>query len=479
MKWPTIIQGGMGVGVSNWFLANTVSQLGHLGVVSGTAIDNVIARRLQLGDVGGHIRRALDHFPVADIAQRVYDRYFISGGKSVKDAFRRIPVYTMKPSRSLLELSVVANFTEVFLAKEGHDGVVGINYLEKVQLPNLASIYGAMLAGVDYVLMGAGIPREIPGVLDRFSKNEPASLRITVDNADKGDDHQLHFDPRAILGSIGGTLKRPKFLAIISSATLANMLAKKATGKVDGFIVEGHVAGGHNAPPRQSHEITADGEPIFGERDEPELEKIRKLGLPFWLAGSYDTPEKLQQAKAEGAEGVQVGTLFAFCRESGLDAELKQQAITLLKEDKLSVKTDAKASPTGFPFKVIQMPGTLSDPEVYAERNRICDLGYLRMPFVNDKGEYEYRCPAEPVEDYTKKQGEEPATEKRQCLCNALMSNIGLAQVQKEGKIEKPLLTAGKNLETVKLFLSGHNTEYSAADVIEWFCPVKTASATQ
>ena len=56
---------------------------------------------------------------------------------------------------------------------------------------------------------------------------------------------------------------------------------------------------------------------------------------------------------------------------------------------------------------------------------------------------------------------------------------IGLAQVQKEGKIEKPLLTAGKNLETVKLFLSGHNTEYSAADVIEWFCPVKAASATQ
>jgi nitronate monooxygenase len=58
----------------------------------------------------------------------------------------------------LRELCIAANFVEVFLAREGHTHPVGINYLEKVQIPHLPSIYGAMLAGAGYVLMGAGIP---------------------------------------------------------------------------------------------------------------------------------------------------------------------------------------------------------------------------------------------------------------------------------------------------------------------------------
>ena len=78
-------------------------------------------------------------------------------------------------SRKLVELCMVCNFVEVFLAREGHDNPVGINYLEKVQMPHLASIYGAMLAGVGYVLMGAGIPLHIPGVLDAFVAHQRRS----------------------------------------------------------------------------------------------------------------------------------------------------------------------------------------------------------------------------------------------------------------------------------------------------------------
>ena len=49
-----IIQGGMGVAISGWRLAAAVGCLpGCLGVVSGTAIDTVLARRLQDGDPGG------------------------------------------------------------------------------------------------------------------------------------------------------------------------------------------------------------------------------------------------------------------------------------------------------------------------------------------------------------------------------------------------------------------------------------------
>jgi len=61
---PRLIQGGMGVGVSSWRLARAVASRGHLGVVSGTAIDAVFVRRLQDGDPGGHLRRAMARFPV-------------------------------------------------------------------------------------------------------------------------------------------------------------------------------------------------------------------------------------------------------------------------------------------------------------------------------------------------------------------------------------------------------------------------------
>jgi nitronate monooxygenase len=42
VQFPKIIQGGMGVGVSNWRLAQAVSKLGQLGVVSGTALDQLL-----------------------------------------------------------------------------------------------------------------------------------------------------------------------------------------------------------------------------------------------------------------------------------------------------------------------------------------------------------------------------------------------------------------------------------------------------
>ena len=148
MFLPKIIQGGMGAGVSSWTLANTVAAAGQLGVVSGTALESVIVRRLQLGDEGGHMRRALAAFPVPEVAQRVIDRYFKTDRKIGGKPLRLIPGFTIDPPASLVDLAIVSNFVEVFLAKEGHNGHVGVNYLEKIQMPNLTSIFGAMLAGV-------------------------------------------------------------------------------------------------------------------------------------------------------------------------------------------------------------------------------------------------------------------------------------------------------------------------------------------
>ena len=458
----------MGVGVSGWHLARTVSSAGQLGVVSGTALDVILTRRLQLGDPGGHVRRALEHFPVAGVQERILDRYFIPGGKAEDEPFKSRPVPGTLSARHLDELLVASNFVEVFLAKEGHERPVGINYLEKVQFPTLPSLYGAMLADVDWVLVGAGIPRTFPGILDRLADGQPVELQLDVKGADRGEEFFTRFDPREFLGGEAPPLRRPKFIAIISSATLATMLVKRSTGRVDGFVVEGPTAGGHNAPPRGKTQLTREGEPIYGDRDVPNLEAIKALGRPFWLAGSYARPERVVEALQVGAAGVQVGTAFAYCEESSLDSELKRRVLEAARAGKAEVFTDPVASSTGFPFKVVRLEGTLSEEAVYQERPRICDLAYLRRAYKTEDGSLGWRCPSGPLKDYLRKGGQEEDTFGRKCICNALMANIGLGQVRRGGEHEKPLVTSGNDAADVSRLLKVGASSYSACDVIEY-----------
>ena len=457
----------MGVAVSNWRLARAVSQLGELGVVSGTLLAVILARRLQAGDLDGDMRRALQHFPISGVAERVIADHYIAGGKAQDAPFTLTPMPALKPGAALTELTVAANFVEVFLAKEGHAGMVGINLLEKVQLATLPSLYGAMLADVDYVLMGAGIPRTIPGALDRLAAGEPAELQVDVTGAVAGEEFLTRFDPRQFFGAEAPRLRRPQFLAIVSSATLALTLAKKSNGQVDGFVIEGDVAGGHNAPPRGPMQLSAGGEPIYGPRDVPDLAKFRELGRPFWLAGSYARPEKLTEALALGAAGIQVGTAFAFCAESGIEPELKREAILASRAGTARAFTDPAASPTGFPFKVVGLPGTLSEPAEYAARERICDLGGLRQLYRRADGTLGYRCPAEPVTDYVRKGGEGAETVGRKCLCNALAATVGLGQ-SRAGVAELALVTAGNEVSDLARVVPPGAVCYSAADVVRY-----------
>jgi NAD(P)H-dependent flavin oxidoreductase YrpB (nitropropane dioxygenase family) len=177
----------MGVAVSGWPLARAVSLTGQLGVVSGTALELVCARRLQLGDPGGHVHRALTRFPVPGVADRILSAYYVPGGKPTGAPFRPVPRFTLRPARALQELTVAANFVEVWLAKQGHGGQVGINYLRKIELPLPFACYGAMLAGVDHVLVGAGSPAELPGLLDRLARHEPVTLTVRVQGATSAD----------------------------------------------------------------------------------------------------------------------------------------------------------------------------------------------------------------------------------------------------------------------------------------------------
>lgn len=470
----------MGAGVSGWQLAKAVSQTGQLGVVSGTALDTILARRLQVGDPGGHLRRALHRFPFPEMAERILERHFFPGGKSPDTPFRALPLLTQTLSRERLELMVAANFVEVLLAKEDHLGPVGINFLEKIQTPTLPSLFGAMLADVDYVLMGAGIPIAIPGALDDLAAGKPVDLSLKVEGADRGEAFTSRFDPRAFLGNRLSRLKRPKFLPIVSSAALATMLARKAHGSVDGFVVEGPTAGGHNAPPRGQLQLNHRGEPIYGERDLVDPAAMRDLGLPFWLAGSFGSPEQVVHALDVGAQGVQVGTAFAFCAESGLRDDIKRNVFHLMRRNALDVFTDPVASPTGFPFKVLAYDGSLSDPRLFEERERHCDLGYLRQAYKQPDGSLGWRCPAEPVDSYLRKGGRPEDTVGRKCICNALVANIGLEQLRRHGEPERPLITCGDDVNSILQFLPHEGAaNYTAEDVVRHLLSLVEAASVR
>ena len=460
-----IIQGGMGVSVSSWQLANAVSRQGQLGVVSGTGIGTVLAARLAQGDQGGHIRRALDAFPFPTSAERVWQRYYTAGGRKPEEGLPRPTMWTINPPAELEELTVVANFVEVWLAKQGHNNPVGINLLEKVQLPTMASLYGAMLAGVDVVLMGAGIPLQVPGILDALATHKATHYRLDVLGASQ--EYAIQFDPRRLFSIDDSTpaLRRPLFFPIISSNILAQALLKRANGRIDGFVVETPIAGGHNAPPRQAA-FNDNGEPIYGDKDHVDYAKLKALGLPFWIGGGYGSAEGLRAALAEGAEGIQVGTAFAYCDESGMASPYKEAVLRLALREELTVTTSARVSPTGFPFKVVHVPGTLSDSAVYEARERICDMGFLRHLYEEGEGKVGYRCPAAPVVGFVKKGGAPEDAQGRICLCNGLGAAAGYAQHKGDGVFEPAIITSGDDVVNVGRFVRADRLGYSAADVI-------------
>jgi len=463
---PAIIQGGMGVAVSGWRLAREVSRAGHLGVVSGTAMDAVLARRLQDGDEGGHYRRALANFPSPAMAQRVLDTYFVEGGRGAQTPYKPLPKLTLNTARAGQELAVVGNFAEVWLAKEGHDGVVGINCLEKIQLATPTALLGAMLGGVDYVLMGAGIPREVPQLLRALAAGEVG--RIPVDVAGGTVHRFVEADPRDLLGADLPPLTRPDFLAIVSLDQLASYLHRDPEICPDGFVVERPPAGGHSAPPRGRMQLDEHGAPVYGARDEADLSKMAAIGLPFWMAGAYGSPGQVAAAVKAGAVGVQVGTLFALCAESGLTDAARDLALDRLRAGDLTVRNDPRASPTGFPFKVVSLEGTVSQAEVYEARERLCDLSYLRQPYERANGTVGFRCAGEPVHMFVKKGGAVEDTEGRKCLCNGLTATIGMGQHRKAGYDEAPLVTLGEDLAGVEELIRRHPQGWSATQAVSY-----------
>ena len=451
----------MGVAVSGYPLAGITGRTA-VGVVSGTAIGDVLARRLQDGDRTGEMRRALETFPNQKIATLAVDMYFREGGRAAGEPYRRVPMFNHNTKQESItaDMTVLGAYVEAYLAKlrSGETGVIGLNLLTKLDRPNMHAIAGAMMGGIDTVVMGAGVPDQIPKLLHKikYFDGDPVVHHIHVQGTGPST-----ADIALDLGRYEPdleTMKHPAFLAVVAHHDLAIALSQQEFAP-DGYVVEAPTAGGHNAPPKSSIK-GPNGEPVYTERDVADLSKLIELSLTFWLAGQRGTHEDYVDALMSGARGVQVGTAFALTQESGWEPALKKRIIAEIgSDDGLTVRTDMKASPSGMPFKVAEVAGTLSDPQIYDARTRICDVGHLRSAYNTErhgKPTIDYRCTAEPEQDYLRKVGAlnagateakrrvaELQLEGRMCLCNGLLAAAGLPQLRSDGELEPPLVTIG------------------------------------
>ena len=139
-----------------------------------------------------------------------------------------------------------------------------------------------------------------------------------------------------------------------------------------------------------------------------------------------------------------------------------------LRAGTLTVRNDPRASPTGFPFKVAQLEGTLSEKSVYEARRRICDMGYLREAYLKADGTVGYRCPSEPVAAYVAKGSKTEETVGRKCICNGLFGDIGLGQTLADGAREPGIVTLGDDFANIGRFCKQGQLDYTAADAVRY-----------
>lgn len=462
---PRIVQGEMGAAVSSWRLAGEVARTGQLGVVSGTALDLVMTRRLQDGDPDRAVRRALSDLPFRNVAAELLEKYFVLDGREPDQPYGRAPKAVLPPGEDFLRVAVAAAFVEVRLAKRGDDSaMVGIDCRSTNPISIPATIYGAMLAGVDVVLVGADLAaaREVPRLLDELATGHRGSLGVDVLGA-PADAYRTAFDAREVFGGVTGALRRPALVTVVDPADVVAWVTGDPATAPDGLVVAGSASGGHAG---------ADREPVAEH-----LQAVVAAGVPFWLADGRG-PDGLTGALAKGATGIQVGTEFTLARESGLRDDLRDLALDRLRAGVLEVRTEQHVSPLGTPYRVAQLPGTLSEEQLAATRVRPpCDLGYLRRPYVRPTGTVGYQCPAEPLDVFVRKGGTPEAAAGRGCLCNSMLAAAGLGQVRGDGARELPLVTLGADVESARSLARVHPTGWSARDVVEWLLGPVAAQA--
>lgn len=446
-RHPVLIQGGMGAGVSNFEVARAVAKAGEkldqetLGVVSGTGLPHIMISRLRKGDQ--QTQGALYAFN-PEIADEIYTEYVVRHPTKILPTPEVLVNGSDRLREKMTKLAVASAFVEVYLAKQGHNQPIGINMLEKIQPMILPTLLGAMLAGADYVIAGAGSPAQFKKVIDDLAHGRVAEYKMYIEGLKNGkrEDHMLTLDTTPYLPKKENdperqVLKKPYFFAVLSS----HIFIERFADKIDGVIVEGFVAGGHNSPPRDKKRVDDLGQPVYGDRDIPDFKRIKDVcaqyEIPFYLAGGWEG--RLHEAQEEyNATGIQIGSPIAITEESGFTKNIKQQLRTHIVNGTLDVRTSGidALSPTDYPFKWVQhIKGTIA--ETAEEFSRRCNKGYLRHYYWKENGTIGSRCPADQIDIYVASvaAGEKDDVAEREirvarallakCLCRELLTAIG------------------------------------------------------
>jgi nitronate monooxygenase len=334
-----IIQGGMGVGVSLHPLAKAVAREGGLGIISSACVDRIVSKRT-------------------------------GKKKNIHDAV----------------------YEEVSLSKI-RGGFAGINIMTALGRDYTASVQGALDAGADVIISGAGLPLNLP------------AIQAPKDTA---------------------------LIPIVSSARALDIICKKWEKlgyRPDAVVLEGPLAGGHLG-------FRIDQVDLESNKLEnllpPVKDMARKFGdIPVVVAGGIYTHADILKFMAMGADGVQMGTRFLATEESSATDAYKQSVVAAREED--IIVAYRPGSPCGLPFRVIkQSPMYVSS--LQRLRTPKCDKGYVLMK--DAEGKYTV-CPAkEDNENYF-------------CICNGLLSSAGYNSSEEEA-----LYTVGTNASRIDRIVS-------------------------
>lgn len=333
LKVP-IVQGGMGVGVSLHPLAGAVAREGGLGIISSACLDRLVSKR---------------------------------NGKKAN--------------------TYEAAYEEISLAKAS-GGVAGINIMIALASSYDDSVKGALDAGADVIISGAGLPLSLPAI-------QPP--------------------------------KDTALIPIVSSARALELICKKWERfkyRPDAVVLEGPLAGGHLGFKIDQVDLECNTlENLFP----PVKDTAMKYGdFPVIVAGGIYTHEDIIRFLKMGADGVQMGTRFLATDESSATEVYKQAVINAKAED--IIVTVKPTSPCGLPMRVI-----ITCPMYVSAQQKLrppkCDKGYVLLK--DSEGRYT-RCPAkESNEEYF-------------CICNGLLSSAGYNSDK-----EEPLYTVGVNASRI------------------------------
>ena len=329
-----IIQGGMGVGVSLHSLAQAVAREGGLGIISSACLDRLVSKRI---------------------------------GKKIN--------------------TYEAAYQEVSLSKS-QNGFAGINIMAALVRDFNDSVKGALDAGADVIISGAGLPLTLPAI-------QPP--------------------------------KDTALIPIVSSARALDIICKKWEKlgyRPDATVLEGPLAGGHLG-------FRIDQVELESNKLENLLPAVKEMAMkngdfPVIVAGGIYTHEDIVRFMTMGADGVQMGTRFLATEESSASETYKQAVVGAREED--IVVAHRPGSPCGLPFRVIKQSPMYAS-SLKRLRKPKCDKGYVLMK--DAEGKYTV-CPAkEDNENYF-------------CICNGLLSSSGYNSNEEEA-----LYTVGTNASRV------------------------------